>query len=774
MPEYSFDADTPRQPDPPRPLPLAVSASPSPAAIQDYGDAGDENDVPLLDYLKVLHKRRWLAATVFLLIVGVVTIYSFTATPIFSAKTRLLINAENQNVVSFKAVLDGDQTRADYYQTQYNILQSRALARRTLDQLKLWDVAPFGGPVKQSFSVRRMLGSAIGAASTAMNTAFGPDDPSLNVDQAIPGANETAAQSRAISQFASHLTVAPIRNSRLVDLRYELPDPRLATSIVNALATNYIEQSLEFKYTASKDAGDWLGQRLGEQRKELEDSEARLQQYREQNDAISLKDRENIVVQKLSELNSAVTQAKSETFQREALFRQLEQLRGEPAMLDTFPAILTNSFIQNQKTELAALQSQYAQLGDKLGERHPDMVKLRSAIQVTQTKIDGEIGKVVQGVKNEFLAAQAKENSLAGALNAQKGDALAMNRKAIDYSVLDREVQSGRQLYDNLLQRAKETGVSSELRTSNVRIVDKAEQPLGPVSPRKGMNLMLAVFGGSLAACGLAFFAEYLDNRIKSPDEIRIHLGLAHLGMLPALDGKALASGYPMVSKGVPGNFAEAFRAVRTNVLFSTAQEGSRSIVVTSTGPGEGKSMVASNLAISLAQAGQRALLIDADMRKPKTHEIFEMAQEPGLSNLLVGNAKASEAVRKSGVANLWIIPSGHVPPNPAELLGSPRFKEFIASLKDHFDWIVIDSPPVMAVTDAALVAHNANGVVFVVGAEMTSRHAAKAAIDQLRHAHAHFVGAVLNRVDLQRNSYYYSQYYRKEYSDYYQKTLAS
>jgi polysaccharide biosynthesis transport protein len=294
------------------------------------------------------------------------------------------------------------------------------------------------------------------------------------------------------------------------------------------------------------------------------------------------------------------------------------------------------------------------------------------------------------------------------------------------------------------------------------------------VSPQKGLNLLLALFGGSLAACGLAFFFEYLDSRIKTPDEIRTHLGLPHLGLLPAIDAKALSASYPLVSNGVPGNFAEAFRAIRTNLLFSSAQEGSRSILVTSTGPGEGKSLVASNLAISLAQAEQRTLLIDADLRRPKAHEIFDVAQEPGLSNLIVGNAKASEAVRKSSVAGLWVMPSGRMPPNPAELLGSQRFKDFLMSLKKHFDWVIIDSPPVMAVTDAALVAHNATGVVFVVGAEMTSRHAAKTAIDQLQQAQAKFVGAVLNRVDLERNSYYYSQYYRREYAEYYQKTLVS
>jgi len=249
-------------------------------------------------------------------------------------------------------------------------------------------------------------------------------DKSPISDNSIPGADETDAQSRAIDAFASNLTVTPIRNSRLVDVRYELPDARLATNIVNALARNYIEQSLEFKFMASKEASDWLGQRLGEQRKQLEQSESKLQRYREQNDAISLKDRENIVVQKLSDLNGAVTQAKAERFQKEALYRQLESLRGNPAMLDTFPAILANTFIQQQKSELAQLQSQYAQMGDKLGDRHPDMVKVRSAIQVAQAKVNGEIGKVVEGVKNEYLAALAKENSLAGALNAQKGEAL--------------------------------------------------------------------------------------------------------------------------------------------------------------------------------------------------------------------------------------------------------------------------------------------------------------------------------------------------------------
>ena len=774
MTDDPFDAPagTPAQPD----QELAAGPAVPPRHRLGRSELIGEAEVHLLDYLKVIHKRRWTAATAFLIVVGSVTVYTFTATPMFSARTRLLIEAENQNVVSFKAVLDGDQTRADYYQTQYNILQSRALARRTLDELKLWDTPPFAARTGQSTSLTNTILGAPGVAVTYvwryLASGFGQSvesgDPiaSAKVNTSASGTDETADQSRAIDQFASNLTVAPIRNSRLVDLKYELPDAGLATNIVNTLANKYIEQSLEFKFMASKEASDWLGQRLGEQRGQLEQSEAKLQRYREQNDAISLKDRENIVVQKLSDLNGAVTQAKTERFQKEALYRQLESLRGNSSMLDTFPAILTNTFIQQQKTELAQAQSQYAQMGDKLGERHPDMVKLRSAIQVTQTKVDGEIGKVVQGVKNEYLAALAKENSLAGALNAQKGDALTMNRKAIDYSVLDRDVQSGRQLYDNLLQRAKETGVSSELKTSNIRIVDRAERPLKPVSPQKGLNLLLALVGGAALSVGLTFFFEYLDDRIKRPDEVQAHLGLPFIGMVPALFEKHLTD--PLMSNAVPVSFAEAFRAIRTNVLFSSADEGPKVMVVTSSAPGEGKTLVATNLSVALAQANQRVLIVDGDMRKPRVHGIFKHPQAPGLSNVLVGNAKPSEAVRHTKVPGLWAMPAGVIPPNPSELLGSKRFKEFVGSLGQHFDWVIIDSPPIMAVTDSSVVAHVATGVVFVIGSEMTSRHTALRSLDQLRNANAKVVGAILNRVDLKHHGYYYSQYYKKAYADYY------
>jgi polysaccharide biosynthesis transport protein len=705
----------------------------------------------LVDYLRVLYKRRWTALTAFLVVLIGTTVYTFTATPIYEARTRLLIESDNPNVISFQEVIDEQGMKADYYQTQYNILQSRALARRTLEVLKLWDDAHFGA--SQGGMLSRLLPRRRAAAAS--------------------GAAETAEQSEAINRFVAQLTVAPIRNSRLVDIKYRLDDSELAARIVNAVAKNYIEQDLEYKFVASKEASDWLGERLAEQRKQVEQAETALQRYREQNDAISPQGRENIVVQKLSDLNAAVTQAKTERFQKQALFNQLQALAKDPAALDSFPAILGNTFIQQQKSDLAQLQRQATQLAEKLGEKHPDLIRARSAIVQAQLKLDAELGKVVQSVRNEYQAAVAKENSLIAALNQQKSEAQSMNRKAIDYGVLERDVQSSKQVYESLLQRAKETGVSSELKSSNIRVVDVAERPQAPVSPRKALNLSLALLGGTLVAFGFTFFFEYLDSRIKSPDEITAYLGLASLGMVPALQPNTWTGKEPLISSGVPPNFAESLRAIRTNVLFSSTEEGSRSLVVTSTGPGEGKTLVAANLAISLAQAGQRVLLIDADMRRPRMHELFGNRQEPGLSNLMVGHAAPSATIRKTGVGGLWLLTAGRIPPNPAELLGSKRFKDFVHTLRDHFETVIIDSPPIMAVTDAAIASSSTDGIIFVIGAEMTSRHAARAAIEQLQHGRPRFVGAVLNRVDLERNAYYYASYYRREYGQYYHRATA-
>lgn len=748
-------------------IPVAPSQGPllqHAGAAPGYGYGSNvlgDTDVHLTDYVKVLYKRRWAAITSFLAVFLSVAIYTFTATPIYEAKVQILIEKEATNVVSFKEAIEQNQIADDYYQTQYKILQSRALARRTINAEKLWDHPQFN-PRNEPWTVGRIAGAPFTLVAGWFKSA---------APLPVPGPDETKTQSRTIDRFLSSLSVAPIRNSRLVDVTFASPNAGLSSQVANALAKAYIEQNLEFKFMSSKEASDWLGQRLGEQKKNVETSEQALQRYREQTDSVSLEDKQNIVVQKLADLNSAVTRAKTERIQKETLYKQVQALQGDRAALDTFPAILSNTFIQQQKGELADLQRQQAQLSDKLGRNHPDMVKLGLAIQTAEAKIQTEIAKVIQSTRNEYQAAQTQEQSLVSALEQQKRDALALNRKGIDYGTLQRDAASNRQIFDSLMQRTKETGISSELKTSNIRVIDAAETPRKPATPNPPINLLLALFGGTSLALGLTFFFEYLDNRIKSPEEVKAHLGLAFIGMVPALFEKDLKD--PLMSNAVPANFAEAFRAIRSNVLFSSADEGSKVVVVTSSAPGEGKTLVATNIAVALAQANQRVLIVDADMRKPRVHGVFQQTQEPGLSNVLVGNAKASEAVRNTKVPGLWAMPAGVIPPNPSELLGSKRFKEFVATLGQHFDWVIVDTPPVMAVTDSSIVSHVATGVVFVIGSDMTSRHTAQRSLEQLQNANAKIVGAILNRVDLQHHGYYYSQYYKKAYADYYQKVAS-
>ena len=441
----------------------------------------------------------------------------------------------------------------------------------------------------------------------------------------------------------------------------------------------------------------------------------------------------------------------------------------DPAALNDAPLILSNPFVQQQKVELAQLQQQRVQLSETLGPNHPDMVKLDLAIQNSEARIQTETVQIVLAMRSEYEAALAEERTLSATLNRQKQEAQVLNRTGIEYGVLQRDATANRQMFESLLQRTQETGVSEQLQAGNIRVVDAAEIPTGPVSPNVFANLLLGFLGGLTLAVGLVFGFEYLDDRIKNPDEIKTHLGLPFLGMVPALFGDTKKNGTPpLLSNGVSSLFAESFRSIRTNVLFSSTDDGGHLVVVTSSAPGEGKTVVSSNLAVALAHSGHRVLLIDCDMRKPRVHAVFSCNAVPGLSNLLVGNSPASEAIRESSTPGLWLMPAGTHPPNPAELLGSKRFKDFAAFLLQHFDWILLDTPPVMAVTDASIVANMSHGVLFVVGSEMTSRRVAQRAIEQLEHGQAKFIGAVLNRVDLEHNSYYYSRYYRPEYSGYY------
>lgn len=696
-------------------------------------------DVHLRDLVAVVYKRRRLVITVVLLTLLAGLLHVLLTPPVFEGRTQLLIEKEAANVVSFKQAFEQNQNTDDYYQTQYRLLHGRDLARRTMDTLMLWQHPQFTD-AKAVAAPERSAGQA-------------PDEGTLPPEK-----------SRAVTRFLADLSVTPVRNSRLVDLHFRSKDPALAARVANTLARTYIQQNLEVRSASSKEASDWLASQLEEQRQKVDASERAVHDYLERTGSVALEDKQNIVVQKLADLNAAVTRVKTERLQKEAAYSQIRTLQSDPAALFTLPAVVSNTFLQQQRTAVAELERQRVQMAEQFGPRHPDMVKLDSAIDSARTRVQAEIVNITESLRHDYEQALAQEQSLARSLDAQGQDALALNQLGIEYGALAREAASNRQIFESLLQRTKETGISGDLRTSNIRIVEQADVPERPVSPNRRNTAIAAMSGGLLLALGLAFFFEYLDDRIETPADLRRHLGLSFLGLIPkvAQPGASL-----LLASGAPAEFSESIRAVRTGVMFG-AGSTERRVVVTSTGPGEGKSVVAANLAQSLAQLRQRVVLLDADLRRPRAHELLGVDRGPGLAEVLSGSVPLASALRVTSVPGLLVLPAGAAVDLPAELIGSPQFEAVLQQLTAQDSWVVIDTPPVGAVTDASMAARLAGGILFVVGAGMTSRHMAQRAIEQLRQSGARFTGAVLNRVDVERNPYTYSRDYRPEYSRYY------
>jgi capsular exopolysaccharide synthesis family protein len=722
------------------------------------------------DYLRVLYKRRWAAIPGFLLVFLTGAIQSIRTVPVYQAQTELLIEKDAKRATSINSVLEDRDSwyLDDFYPTQQRILTSRTLALRTARALqassRIERVPP---PSAFSFSLGGLIGQAANGVKSWFASAAAPPTQSTP-----PGDAGRDSSSAGAGRIQGGLGVEPVRNSRVFVLRFRSPDPEFAAAAVNAHAREYVAQSLEQRAAATQQMGQWLTASLEDQRKAVADSEGRLQRYREEHGTIPVSDQDNIVVQKLNALNKSLVDARIERVNREVDYKTLEDLQLRQQPLDSFPAIMQSATVQRLKADVGERQAEVDRLlAMGAGDALPQMQSARRQLQAGRDALQGEITKIATAVRAEYEAARERELALERNLNAQQGATLGLSKRMIDYAALEREANSNRELYESLLGRVKETSAASEYQGTNIQVIDAAEVPGAPILPNTRRDLLLAAFGGCLLAAMLVFGFEYFDSRIKTPEEIKTHLGLSFLGIVPRVGAAAASGEAPLLHSDVPVAFAEAIRALRTAVLFSSADEGARALVVTSTGPSEGKTVISSSLAITLAQAGQRTLVVDADMRRPRMHEALSVAQEPGLANVLVNDVKLEEATRATSVKNLSVLTAGHIPPNPAELLGSRKYLDVMADLKARYDWIIVDAPPVMPVTDAAVVAHAATGVVFVIGAEMTPRQTAQTAVEQLRGANAKFVGAVLNRVNVSRHAYYYAPYYRKEYAKYYQRS---
>ena len=731
-------------------------------------DENREEQIDLRDYLRVLVKRRWTIISIFALVVLLVAVYTFTAVPIYQASARIVIEKENPNLVSIQEVMAVDATGSDYYQTQYKIIESRAVAREVIRRLDLQNSPEFFPEPKDDVvsNIKAWVQETLAAwkdwIESLLKTA---PDPSASDEEAL------AADFKLVDAFIARLSVEPIRNSRLVDISIEAMDPKMAAKMANELVRAYIDQNLEAKLVAAKDAVQWLGDRIQEERRKVETAEGALLTYKEKHQIITdfSSDAEKITAQKLAQLNSQVVDAESARVEAETRYKQAMALDDTPDMLDSIPEVLRNELVQEIKKMEVNLYNRMSELSKKYGKRHPQMLAIESELEDLQKRKVQEVKRVVNSLRNQFRLAVAKEESLKKALEKQKNESLEMNKKAVQYGVLQRQAESARQMYEMLIKRFKETSLTEEMKTGNIRIVDRAETPVKPVKPKKRLNLLLALVVGLTLGIGLAFFLEYLDNTIKLPDEVRDYLKIPYLGPVPAFAKVKNRDGIPadLVTLHSPKSTAsESFRGIRTGVLFSSADKPPQVILVSSSGPGEGKTVCASNLAVAMAQSGSRVVLLDCDMRRPRLHKMFNISRDVGVSNVLVGSNTLAEALVVDAAPNLDVIPCGPIPPNPSEIIGSNKMKDLIEVLRKDYTRIIIDSPPVTAVTDSAVLAQAADGLILVIRAGDTPRQIVQNGVSHLKALNAPILGAVLNGVNTGKDSYYYYQYYYYYYGE--------
>ena len=723
-----------------------------------------------LDRLATLFRHRRLAATAFTIVVAGLMLQTYTTVPLYRSLSQVLIQDERTTAVGNLNSNDPMfwQESDQYYNTQYSILRGRGLAKRIVRRLNLQDHPLFNGSAPTSRGPLQLARDAKAAIAAGIRKAVG-GSPAVPVGRSA--ADETAIESGLISQFLAGLQVVPEKSTRLVAIVYTSPSAEFAALAANTVAEEYAQQNLDLRLDAINKNLIWLGEEVRRQEAKVTAAEAAMTQYRESENALSLEDRQNIVVSRLNALNDTVTKARTVRLQKEALFRQIKDVDPSGDAADAFPAIASNAAVAEAKNRLAQLVAERARLLSRYQPGHPEMAKLAGQIENSRAALSAQRASVIDAARNEYESALIEERSLSSQLEGQKAAAMDLDRKSGKYLVLQREAESNRSVYQALLQQEKELRVVSNSRNNNVQLMDRAEIPGAPFSPNARRDWFTALLAGLLAAIGLAFLLEYLDDTIRTPEDVSKRLNLALLGIVPAVRGPSV----PLLSEQVSLEFGEAFRSLRTSIAFTSTVNGPRVVAVTSSQPLEGKTTTASNLATALAIGGSRVLLVDADMRRPGVHKLVGVGNEKGLSHLLAGQAHVRSVIQATRERNLFVIPAGLTPPNPSELLSSDRMRVFLKNLQTGpFDWVIVDTPPVLAVTDAVIVTRAVSGVVFVIGSEMTRRVHAERALEILMTARPRSLGCVLNRVDFQRNNYYYSRYYGYHYQNYYRQTTAS
>jgi len=706
-----------------------------------------EDRVSIVHLWRVLQKRRWLVLGSLATIVLLVTAVSLALPKRYDASSRLLLDLEGSEDLGLDQVVMPIGIDLDTkLQTQIRIVQSDTIATSVIKQLGLQNNPAFAG--KQA-------------------TYPGRDFDNLDLQT-------RAALTNGLHRY---LTVQLVPKTEIMEIHFRSRDPKLAADIANAVASTYIERNFQTKYQATRQTSDWLTKQLEDVRKNAEIAQEKVISYQQKTGLYGTDESHNIVIDRLELLNKALSEAEGDRIVKEAKYR-IAMTENPDLIANIAPESLLGALYKQR----AESRSEYAQLAAKYGASYPRVIQLQSQLHELDSSIAEEITKVSETLRAEYRAALRSEQMLQASLDKQKDDAYKMNQDAIQYGIMRREVESSRDLYEGLLKKLKEAGILAGLKSSNINIIDQASVPVVPVEPRVPLNIALGCMGGLLFGVALAFVVENVDSSIRTPEDIETYCSLPSLGIIPsvALDDSPAQRQLtrtgtaqlilPITMEHRNSGGAEAFRALRTSLLLSSPGAPPQVILVTSAMMQEGKSFTSMNLAVVLAQTGQKVLLVDSDMRRPAVNKYLGIATNRGLSACLAGTEdSAAMIVKIDEIPGLHVLPAGHMPPYPSEMLASEALPQLVQRWREEFRYVVIDTPPVLAVTDAVVTARVADVVVLVVRSEKTGRQSLLRTRDLLKKVHANIAGVVVN--DLSFNSVEYRQYYGyygKDHQGYY------
>lgn len=720
------------------PAPLSLTPEPLPFRPMSLG-VSDEQKLELLEYWRSIQKRKWAILALGLVAALVAGAIAFALTPIYSATATLQIEAGKGKILSIEEVYAGGSQAREHYQTQVEILKSREVAERTVKALKLWEHPEFD-PRKAGDGWLTQAKAAVG------------------MGRAKPVWTEAELIQSAVKKLSGSISIEPVRLSQLVKVNVESPDRTLASQLANAVAVNYIENDRESRFAVSQQASGFLQDRLGALREQLGDSEKALQEYRQSKGIVSLAgSSQTLASQQVGGTNERLMAARSRRLELEAAYQQVNAIgNGDYAGV---PWVMRDPSVAAAQAQYNDVQRRLAEMSQTLGAKNSRVLQAEAELESIGAALKTQRAAAVNGITREYQAARSTEASLEREMNNARSGVSAVNKEEFQLAVLEREVQTNRELYDMFMSRAKETNLAGDVQAAVARVVDRAVPPEVPVKPAKRqivvVALVLALFIGAL----ISLLLDKLDNTVKGGDDAETRLRLPLLTSLPMLDSHSHEQMARLFIDEPNSHHAEAIRTARTGVLLSNIDRSHKTLLVTSTIPGEGKTTLAINLALAHAQT-KRTLLIDADMRRPQVGRRLGLAPETkGLSNLVSGQAELAACIHTVADSPLLVMPVGDLPPNPLELLLSERFKEALKALSEQFDIVIVDSPPVELVSEALVLAPLCTSTILVVKAMSTPTPMVRKSITRLQRAGASMLGVVLNHLDFSKAQRYHGQY---------------